>query len=291
MPNAESSPSESPRQSQVTYLLAGAFRRMATTEWGPPDAPPVICVHGLSRQGRDFDALASALSDRYHVICPDLPGRGRSDWLPEPALYAPPSYAVALGHLLARVNRPVFWVGTSLGGICGMLVAAAGASPIRRMVLNDIGPFLPKAALARIASYVGDMPEFSGIDEVEAFLRRVHAPFGSLSDADWRQMAVHSARALPDEKLTLHYDPAMTIPMRQSAPADLEMWPIWDRITAPMLAIRGETSDLLLPDTFTRMGERARTHLVHGAGHAPALMDAPTIDVIRRFLDEGEDAG
>jgi pimeloyl-ACP methyl ester carboxylesterase len=274
-----------PAERSTRYLLAGAFHTLAWTAWGDPSLPVVVCVHGLSRQGRDFDTLARALCDRYHVVCPDLPGRGRSGWLPDPSLYAPPSYVAALSHLLAQLDRPVQWVGTSLGGICGMLLAAAQGTPIRRMVLNDIGPFLPKAALERIVSYVGTIPDFADLAGLEAFLRQVHAPFGRLTDAQWSQMAAASARMGEDGRVKLHYDPALTVPLLQTPPADTDLWALWDMIHLPMLTLRGETSDLLLPETLARMQARSATHIVAGAGHAPALMDAPTIGVVARFLD------
>ncbi len=276
---------EQPRHREVGYILGGAFHRLALTAWGDPHNEPVVCVHGLSRQGRDFDTLAQALSDRFYVLCPDLPGRGRSSWLPQAALYQPLSYVQALSHLLAFIDRPVLWVGTSLGGICGMLIAAAPGTPIRRMVLNDIGPHIPKAALARIAQYVGTIPDFADMAGLEAYLRQVHAPFGELSDAQWSAMADHSARTREDGRITLHFDPAMTIPLRETPPADVDMWAFWEAIGIPMLALRGETSDLLLPETMERMAARAATHVVDRAGHAPALMDAVTIGVVRRFLE------
>jgi pimeloyl-ACP methyl ester carboxylesterase len=270
------------RAGAVHYLLAGAFYRMAWVEFGDRAAPPVICVHGLTRNGRDFDTLAEALSDRFRVICPDLPGRGASEWLPDPALYQPPSYVVALGHLLAAVGRPVHWVGTSLGGICGMLVAAAAGQPIARLVLNDVGAFIPKAALARIRGYIGDMPEFDDLAALEAHLRRVHAPFGALTDAQWRHLATHSARTLPNGKLALHYDPAIAAPIVAAEPADVALWPFWQRVTIPTLTIRGASSDLLLAETLTQMG--GASYVVADAGHAPALMDTASIAVIRDFL-------
>jgi pimeloyl-ACP methyl ester carboxylesterase len=280
------------RHGEIRYLLAGAFRRLAFTEWGDPAAPPVLCVHGLTRTGRDFDALAQALSGTHRVVCPDLPGRGGSDWLPDGALYAPPSYVVALAHLLAVLGGPVAWVGTSLGGICGMLTAAAEGQPITRMVLNDIGPLIPAAALARIRDYMatGDMPTFSDLRGLERHLRVIHRPFGPLDDAQWAHLAATSARTLPDGRVTLHYDPRIADPIRAGGePADADMWAFWDRVTIPVLAIRGEDSDLLLPDTFARMAASgAATLEVADAGHAPALMDAPTIEAIRAFLDAGQ---
>jgi pimeloyl-ACP methyl ester carboxylesterase len=273
-----------PRQITLKYLLDGAFFRMACTIWGDREAPPVICVHGLTRQGRDFDALAQVLAEQFYVVCPDLPGRGNSEWLPAPALYQPLVYALALSHLLALIDRPVRWVGTSLGGICGMILAAAPKNPIERMVLNDIGPFIPREALARIAAYIGDVPDFADEAALESYLRRVHAPFGALTDAQWAEMARHSARALPDGGVALHYDPALTLPMRTAAPQDIDMGPFWDKIEIPILAIRGARSDLLLPETLDRMAAKAEVHVVENAGHAPALMDTPTIEIIRKFL-------
>jgi len=268
----------------IPYLLNGAFYRLASTVWGDPGAPPVLCVHGLTRTGRDFDALAEVLAARHYVVCPDLPGRGRSDWLTPGTLYQPPNYVVALAHLLAAIGRPVAWVGTSLGGICGMLTAAAAGAPVTRLVLNDIGPFLPAAALARIAGYVGATSTFRDLDEAEAYLRLVHAPFGNLNDTQWRHLAATGTRALPDGRVALQYDPAIAEPMRGAPAQDMDIWPIWDRIEIPILVLRGETSDLLLPETLDRMAHKARTHTVPGCGHAPALMDTPTIAVIENFL-------
>jgi pimeloyl-ACP methyl ester carboxylesterase len=279
------------RPGSVAYLLAGKFYRLAFEERGDPDAPPVVCVHGLTRNGRDFDALAEALAGPYRVICPDLPGRGHSDWLDDPMLYQTQHYVTALAHLLAWVGRDVAWVGTSLGGICGMVIAATHGTPINRLVLNDVGPFMPAEALRRIRDYMvasGDSPlmaRFADIEAVELHLRLVHAPFGPLSDRQWTQLARNSARALPDGRFTMHYDPRIGEPLRSHDPADVDMWPLWDRIGVPRLVIRGETSDILLPDTFARMqASGARGHQVPLTGHAPALLDAPEIEAIRSFL-------
>ena len=260
-----------PRSREILYLLGGAFHRLAFTAWGNPHAHPVLCVHGLTRNGRDFDVLAQALSAEFYVICPDLPGRGQSAWLPDASLYQPPNYVVALAHLLAFIDRPVHWIGTSLGGICGMIAAAAPGNPIVRMVLNDIGPFIPAAALAHIGTYVGAMPRFANLGEAESYFRNVHAPFGALTGAQWRHMAQTSVRNLPDGAMTLHYDPAIAAPFRSAAPQDADLWPLWEAITAPMLVLRGAHSELLLPETLERMADKATTHVVAECGHAPAL--------------------
>jgi pimeloyl-ACP methyl ester carboxylesterase len=165
-----------------------------------------------------------------------------------------------------------------------MLAAASAHAPITRLVLNDIGPFVPEAALSRIRDYVGVLPEFADLDAAAEYLRRVHAPFGRLSDAQWLHLARTGTRTLPGGGRTLHYDPAIAAPMRAAQVQAIDLWSYWDRIAVPMLALRGAESDLLLPETFTRMAEKAATHSVPDCGHAPALMDAPTIAVIREFL-------
>lgn len=277
-----------PRSGEVPYLLGTAFYRMAYVEWGDPAAPPVVCVHGLTRNGRDFDPLAETLSDQFRLICPDLPGRGASEWLPDGSLYQPPTYVQALSHLLAAIGKPVAWIGTSLGGICGMAIAAAQGNPISRMVLNDIGPHIAVAALRRIRDYLpapDQITRFRGIAELEAHLRRVHAPFGPMTDGQWTHLARISARPLPDGGVTLHYDPKLSAPVKATEPEDVQLWPLWTQIRVPVMAIRGETSDLLPEETFARMVQNgARPLVLKGVGHAPSLMDAPTIEAIRQFL-------
>ena len=280
-----------PSHHSVLYLLSGRFHRMAYTAWGDPNAPVVLCVHGLTRNGRDFDALAEALSDRFRVICPDLPGRGASDWLPDPMLYQAQHYVTALGHLLAAIGRDVAWIGTSLGGICGMIAAATQNAPLRQLVLNDVGPLIPADALARIRDYMVAssasklMERFPDVEGIERHLRFIHAPFGPLTDAQWAHLAAHSARSLPDGLFTMHYDPDIAAPLRDHTPVAVELWPLWDRIRMPVLAIRGEVSDLLLPDTLARMeASGAKTLTVPDTGHAPALMDPAQIAAVRAFL-------
>ncbi len=282
------------RAGSVNYLLGTRFYKIAFVEFGNPAAPTVVCVHGLTRNGRDFDALAEALSDRFHVVCPDLPGRGKSDWLPDGISYQPPTYAVALAHLLAQINKPVSWVGTSLGGICGMMIAAAQNTPITRLVLNDIGPHIPAAALARIRDYMVAAPQrFASLAALAKHLREVHAPFGKLSEAEWAHLARFSARQVMDpsgegNSIAMHYDPKIVEPIRATVPLDVEMWPIWDMIHMPRLVIRGAKSDLLLADTYDRMqNEGAEGYVVADAGHAPALMDYESQARIKAFLLEG----
>lgn len=257
------------------------------TEWGPVDGRPVVCVHGLTRNGRDFDALAQALAAQgRRVICPDVPGRGISDWLPSGALYGVPTYVAALMPLLARLGE-YDWVGTSMGGLIGMGLCAVPSVAMRRMVLNDIGPFVPVASLERIREYLQNFPEFDSLAAVEAQLRKIHAPFGPLTDAQWAHLARHSARVTGAGKFVLHYDPAIVEPMA-GALADVDLWALWKLcVTRPVLVLRGESSDLLLAETAARMGEAAQVTVetIPGCGHAPALMDPAQITLIQRFLE------
>lgn len=276
---------DEPRRFFVTYLLDGAFRRMAVHEWGKAEAPPVVCVHGLARNGRDFDDLGRALAPRFRVLCPDLPGRGASEWLDNGAQYQPLSYLVALSHLLATLPPDVRWVGTSLGGICGMLLAASRQTPLSRLVLNDIGPFVPAAALARIAAYLTDPADFADLPALEAHLRRIYKGFALQDDAAWARMAAHSARPLANGRIALAYDPRIAEPMHNAPPQPIDLWAVWQAIRLPVLVLRGAESDVLSPETLARMeAEGARSLVVAGAGHAPSLQNPAEIATIRDFL-------
>jgi pimeloyl-ACP methyl ester carboxylesterase len=213
--------------------------------------------------------------------------------LPHGALYEPINYVQALSHLLAAIGEPVAWIGTSLGGVCGMGIAAASGSPITRLVLNDVGPHLAVEALTRIRNYLpapDQVSRFASIDELEKHLRVIHAPFGPITDAQWAHLARTCARTLPDGALALHYDPKIAAPIKSAEPKAVEFWPVWEQIRIPVLAIRGEHSDLLQTETLERMQQSgARALTVAGVGHAPSLMDAPTIGAIREFLLSGSE--
>ncbi|HVJ54795.1 MAG TPA: alpha/beta hydrolase [Aliidongia sp.] len=277
-----------PTPHKLLCLGPHGFYRLAYRRW-EGQGRPVICVHGLSRNGRDFDALAARLAARGPVIVPDMPGRGGSDWLPNKEDYGYPLYLGAVAALIGSIGAAeVDFLGTSMGGLIGMMLAAQPLSPIRRLVINDVGPFLPKPALERIGSYVGQDPDFADIDELEAYMRRVAASFGTLSDGQWREMAEHSKRELPSGRLALHYDPAIGLPFQGSL-TDVDLWPVYDRITCPTLVIRGGRSDLLLAETaaeMTRRGPKARLFEVPDAGHAPALLAEDQIEAVANFLGE-----
>ncbi|MCW8086079.1 alpha/beta fold hydrolase [Sabulicella glaciei] len=275
-----------PRLGQMNASFGEGSVVLRWWEWGPADGLPVVCVHGLTRNGRDFDVLARDLAARgRRVLCVDVPGRGVSGWLPRPELYAVPVYAQCLAPLVAALGRHD-WVGTSMGGLIGMAMAALPHATMRRFVVNDIGPFVPAAAIGRIQAYMAGAPtEFADAAALEAYLRRVHAPFGALSDAEWAHLARHSARVAPDGRTVLHYDPAIGGPMMAGDPADIELWPLWEAASArPTLVLRGEASDLLLPETAVRMAARVRVETIPGCGHAPALMEASQVALVADFL-------
>jgi pimeloyl-ACP methyl ester carboxylesterase len=277
------------RARNLPVLGPQGFMSLAYWDWeGPPGASVLLCVHGLTRNGRDFDALAEALSSRYRVVCPDMPGRGRSDWLGDGAGYGFPFYLSVVAALYARLDiASVDWVGTSMGGLIGMLFAALPGAPVRRLVLNDIGPLVPKAGLARIAQTIGRDPAFSSRDDLEAHLREVYAGFGALSDAQWRALAAHSGRTRSDGRLGLAYDPKLGDAFKAGPLDDVDFWSFYDRLTCPTLVLRGAESDLLRSADAAQMatrGPRARIVEFPGIGHAPALMAAEQIDAVRAFL-------
>lgn len=277
-------------QRSVLGLSAAGFHRIAYTQWGREGAGrTVVCVHGLTRNGRDFDALALKLADTHRVACPDVVGRGKSGWLTNPALYGYPQYLADMAVLLGRLgDEQVDWVGTSMGGLIGMMLAAQPNSPIRRLVINDVGPLVPKEGLERIADYVGRDPVFEDIAGVEAYLRYVLMGFGRLTDECWRHLAEHSARPRPDGRFGLAYDPGIAQPFKAQPIGNVDLWPLWDRITCPVLVLRGADSDILLAETAAEMatrGPKARVLEFPHVGHAPALMDDAQIAAVTQFLD------
>lgn len=277
------------RARNLPVLGPQGFLNLAYWDWeGPPGAPVVICVHGLTRNGRDFDPLAEALSASFRVVCPDMPGRGRSDWLDGGDGYNFPLYLAVVAALYARLDVPtVDWVGTSMGGLIGMLFAGLSNAPVRRLVLNDIGPLLPKEGLERIAQTVGRDPAFASHHELEAYLRETYAGFGRLSDEQWAHLAAHSGRTRSDGRLGLAYDPRIGEPFQAGPAEDVDFWPFYERLQNPVLVLRGADSDLLRVRDAARMalrGPGAQIIEFAGVGHAPALMAPDQIAAIRDFL-------
>ena len=279
-----------PREKRVQCASPAGLHRVAYLEWGDADNPEVvICVHGLTRCARDFDNLARALAGRYRVVCPDVAGRGDSDWLADPMLYQVPQYVSDMVTLIARLDvEQVHWVGTSMGGLIGMALAAQKHSPVAKLVLNDAGPVIAKAAIERIGQYLGLAPAFPSIEAAEQVIRVTAAPFGPHSDAEWRFLTEVVLRKNADGSWRFHYDPKLAEPYRKLMPEkDLELWPLWDAVRCPTLVIRGAQSDLLSRETaqaMTRRGPKAQLVELPGIGHAPTLLHADQIALVREFL-------
>ena len=284
-----------PRFDSVQCLHPGGLHRMAWAEWGDPANPRVlVCAHGLARQGRDFDTLAQAMAGEYRVVCPDVVGRGRSDWLPDPMGYGIPTYVADMVTLLARLNAAeLHWVGTSMGGLIGLTLASLKDSPIRRLVLNDVGPKIEFEALRRIGQYLGAPAHWATLDEAAAALWAVSQSFGPHTREQW--LALSAPQTRPDgEGLKPHYDPAIAVPFRAVTPevaagGEAFAWMAYDSLRCPTLLLRGAESDLLSRDTalqMTRRGPGARLHEFAGVGHAPMLVQPEQVAVVRQFLLE-----
>lgn len=282
-----------PRLDQVQCLTRAGLHRMAYTEWGEPDnARVLVCVHGLTRVGRDFDAFARVMAAQYRVVCPDVAGRGRSDYLGDPMLYDMVTYVSDMVTLLARLNADtVHWFGTSMGGLIGMGLASLPNSPIGRLILNDVGPVLSAQALGRIADYVGKPISFSDVAEAERYIRAVSASFGPHTDAEWRYLTEIVLKRAGDRWI-LHYDPAIGVAFHAAnnavpAGTDVQLWNIYDAIRCPTLSVRGELSDMLSRQTqeeMSRRGPKAELVTVAQVGHAPTFMHADQIAIAREFL-------
>lgn len=282
-----------PRQHDVQCLGARGLHRMAYVEWGDPANPRVLlCVHGLARQGRDFDTFAQAMSDRYRVVCPDVVGRGRSDWLADPAGYQIPAYVADMVTLLARIDaKEVHWVGTSMGGLIGLGLASLPNSPVKRLVLNDVGPSIEPAALQRIGAYLGQPLRWASVDEAADYLWTISSSFGPHSREQWLALTRPMLRADGDG-FKLHYDPAIALPLRAVTPeqaraGEAMLWAGYDALRIPTLLLRGAESDLLSPATaeaMTQRGPKARRVEFAGVGHAPTLVAPDQIAAVREFL-------
>jgi pimeloyl-ACP methyl ester carboxylesterase len=275
------------REGAVRCLDPHGFHFMRYTEWGDSHNPRVLlCVHGLTRNGRDFDYVAKSLSDAYRVVCPDVVGRGRSDWLRVAADYNYPAYCGDMATLIASLHaESLDWLGTSMGGIIGMILSSMPGSPVRKLVMNDVGLMIPKGALDRIGQYVGREPIFDSLEALEAAMRAA-SPFGELSAEQWRHLSLHVARQDEQGKWRFRYDPGIGENFHKAVATDIDLRPYWSGVKGPVLVIRGVNSDLLLPATLEEMLRRPHTEslVVPNTGHAPMLMDDFQVGAIRRFL-------
>lgn len=285
---------DTPSQAQVQCLSTAGFHGMAYWLWhndavpGEDGTTPVICAHGLTRNGRDFDYLARTLSQTRMVVCPDTVGRGESEWLRDPSLYTVPQYATDMTALIARLDTTfVDWVGTSMGGLIGMVLAAMPGSPIRRLVINDIGPVVPQAALDRIGAYLGLDFVYDKFDEAVEHTMTVHAPFGDLTDDQWRHLARYGFRERDDGKFVPNHDRRLGEAFKSLTEKDIDLWPLFEAIDCPVLVVRGADSDLLtapIADAMVKRGRDVRLVTFDGCGHAPPFMADNQIDTIQKFL-------
>jgi pimeloyl-ACP methyl ester carboxylesterase len=282
-----------PRLLDVQCLAPEGLHRMAYWEWGDAGNPKVlVCVHGLSRQGRDFDTFARAMCGEYRVVCPDVAGRGRSGWLKQPASYAIPKYVADMVTLLARLAATeLHWVGTSMGGLIGLGLAALPDSPVRKLVLNDVGPAIEYAALARVGGYLGQPAHWNTVDEAADALLAISRGFGPHTREEWRALTRPQLVADGDG-FKSHYDPAIALAFRAVTPelaaaGDAMLWQAYDALRCPTLVLRGAESDLLSRATADAMAQRGPRALVRefaGVGHAPTLVHADQIAAVRAFL-------
>jgi pimeloyl-ACP methyl ester carboxylesterase len=284
-----------PRRGEVRCLNRTGFHTMRYSEWGAADNPRVlVCVHGLTLVGDTFAHLAEALSDGYRVVCPDVVGRGRSDWLPDPMLYGLPQYSFDLTSLIARLNVDgVDLLGTSMGGLIGMTLAGQPNAPIGRLILNDIGPRMEVPALLRIAEYVGRSERFDSLEQAIEYVRSISSGFGLRTPEQWREL-VESVMRFEESGWTFRYDPAIAVTLKgtsaeTNAAAEAKLWQLYDAIRGPVLVLRGAQSDLLSRAAaveMTQRGPRAELVEVPGVGHAPMFFEADQIGIVRRFLDK-----
>lgn len=280
----------------VQCLSPAGLHAMAYKEWGDPHNPRVlVCVHGVTRVSDDFDALATAMSDHYRVICPDIVGRGRSDWLNDPKYYWVPQYVSDMVTLIARLDVPqVDWFGTSMGALIGMGLAALPDAPIRKMVMNDVGPTLNFQALSRIGSYIGEDLRFDNFQQAREYIRTISAPFGPHTEQEWDKLAADVLRQTDDGHWRRHYDVSLALPFKvmteeNAQQGEAALWAAYDAVRCPVLLVRGSESDLLTRDTAQQMttrGPHARLVELPGIGHAPTFMHDDQIALARQFFTE-----
>jgi pimeloyl-ACP methyl ester carboxylesterase len=272
---------------------------MAYCEWGDPGNDRVlVCAHGLSRQGRDFDTLARALCGDYRVVCPDVVGRGRSDWLTDPMGYVVPTYVADMVTLLARLNaKTLDWLGTSMGGLIGLGLASLAGSPVRNLILNDVGPVVEPEAIARIGAYLGKRTRFASFEEAADHLWSISQGFGPHTREEWIALTQPMLKPVRDEQgegLVLHYDPSIAVPFRAVTPemaaaGVAALWQRYDSLRTRTLLIRGAESDLLKRETalaMTQRGPKATLKEIEGVGHAPTLVAPAQIALVKEFLAE-----
>lgn len=269
-------------------------RKLAYWECGDKNNKKILfCVHGMTRNARDFDYLAMELAKTYRIICPDVPGRGKSDWLLDKAQYHNFNYALDIIGLIRHLGfTEVDWVGTSMGGLIGMAIASTTPGLIKKMVINDIGPFIPKDALRRIGEYAGSNPIFNNLDEVRKYFEVIYKPWSITKDEHWQHIMRHSLKQQQDGSYKFIYDPGIGANFRDENGnmkeiEDFNLWELWGKITCPVFVLRGALSDILPKDValqMTQVGPKAKLHEFANIGHAPSLMSDDQIEIIRDWL-------
>lgn len=277
-----------PYSNRIHVEISNRIYRLHYLDWGKPGNPVLFCAHGLTRNGHDFDFLARELSSEFRVIAPDYPGRGSSDWLIDKLDYSIPTYVNASLALMDELELDaVNWLGTSMGGLVGMGLAALHPQRLEHLIINDVGPEIPKAAVARITDYLSLSHDFEDPAEFEQHVRMIYAPFGPLSDEQWRHLARYSRRIDSAGRIVSNYDPDIVIPFRQNTTADSNLWDFWKNLTHRIFLLHGENSDILLPCIIEKMKQYQPDLVcrsISETGHAPALMDDAQIELVKRWL-------
>lgn len=284
-----------PRQQFYWGLSSQGFHELAYVEWGDKDNPDVlVCVHGLTRNSRDFDYLAYDLQKKYRIICPDLLGRGKSDYVGQASVYNFAQYMADMVALLARIGvDKVNWLGTSLGGIIGIMLAAQPHSPLKSLILNDIGMIIPSMALHRLGTYARNDPTFSSVDDAISYFQAVLAPIGDLNPEKWKHIAKYGTLASPNGSLRLACDSAIGENFINQPTPTLHLETYWQSIQCPLLVLRGEESDFLPAEIVTRMMYHqleAKVVVIPACGHAPSLMETSQIQVVEEWLETVKDS-
>jgi pimeloyl-ACP methyl ester carboxylesterase len=284
-----------PQIKTVQCISPAGLHTMAYKEWGDPQNKKVLmCVHGVTRVSDDFDNMAQAFCDTYRVICPDIVGRGRSDWLKDPQHYQLPQYVNDIVTLIARLDvESLDWFGTSMGGLIGMGLASFPKHPIRKLILNDVGPGLNMTALDRIGGYIGEAVKFPTFEEAVAYIRSISAPFGPHTDEEWRKLAADVLVQGPDGLWTRHYDLGLAAPFKTMTPEIAKqsasiLWYAYDAVSCPTMLVRGQNSDLLSHEVaveMTKRGPKVKLVEIPGVGHAPTFMHADQIAIAREFFE------
>lgn len=285
------------RETTITCNNSEGTHKVVYSDWGQENAQVIMCIHGLTGNGHDFDYLAPNLVEcGYRVIAIDLAGRGRSDFLPNPLDYNYTQYnqdiLAVLTHLNLNKPQSIDWLGVSLGGLLGIALAAEKDTPIRRLILNDVGPEVPKKAVKFILRIIKKLYKFKNLAKLEKRMRQTRGlTWGPVTDEQWQHMAEHNFRNISKGKISYAYDEKISHIFKYQPTGDVDLWPLWQQIKCPTLVLRGEKSVILPKDILEKMKLTAvnfpiDTHVFEGCGHVPSLMAPDQITVIKNWLEK-----